>query len=100
MQASDCPANLPPLNDGSAAQPLFEPRSLRGINTFDRVSLDFEIDAGNLVAAVLRTETCALAKFGKTDVAAAAEFQPRSNQDRVNINTNLPFKLKQQVDRA
>ena len=79
---------------------FFEPRRPAAVLRVNGISLNFEIDAGNLVAALLRTETRALAKFGKTDVAAAAEFQPRSNQDRVNINTSLPFKLEQQVDRA
>lgn len=81
-----------------AKELLFEPGGLRGIGSFDGIGLDFEIDAGDIRAAIERTEACALTEFCEADVATAAEFQARGNQDRVNVHTCLPLKLKQQID--
>lgn len=97
MQSSELRAARQPLNEHrSEADPLFERRTLRG--AFDRVCLDFEIDAGNLFPALRGTKSCALAEFSKTDVTASAKLEARCNQDRVNINTNMPFKFEQHVD--
>ena len=63
-------------------------------------SLDFEVDAGNVVAAFLGVAASALAKFRETNVAVLAEFKTGGDQDCINIKTGLALKLEQHAHGA
>src|SRR5208282_2974868 len=75
---------------------LGRPRSLHD-DDLRWKSLNLEIDAGDLRTAISLLAARALAKFGEPDVAALAEFQPRRNHDRVDVDTGLPLEFEQHV---
>src|ERR1700676_3601366 len=62
--------------------------------------LDFEIDAGDFVAAFLVMTAGALAEFSETDVAVLAEFDSSGNQDAVYVNAGLALEFEEHVDNA
>ena len=77
---------------------LCRPHRLHYICNFRGKGLNFEVDAGNLRAAIPLLAARALAQLGQADVPVLAEFQPRSNQDRVDVDAGLPLELEQHVD--
>ena len=62
---------------------------------FDWERLYFQIDAGNLGAAIPQAVSRALAEFSQADMSELAQLKPRRNQNTVNLQTSLPLKLKQ-----
>ncbi len=71
-----------------------------GTGDLHRIGLNFEIDAGNLSTAVRQIVASALAKLSETDVAVTAQFDTRSNQDRIDIDACLALKLEQHIHGA
>lgn len=65
---------------------------------FLREGLDFEVDAGDLSAAILLMAAGTLAKLGKADVAGLAEFETGGDEDAVDVNAGLAFEFKEHVD--
>jgi hypothetical protein len=56
--------------------------------------LNLQVDVGDLRAALLWMAEGALAKLGKPDMPALAQFHPGCDQDAVNIHTGPAFEPK------
>ena len=65
-----------------------------------RISLNLQIYAGDLCSALPLMAPRTLAKLGEPYVSALAQFQSRSNEYAVNINTSLSLKLEQHIHQA
>ncbi len=63
-----------------------------------RIRLYLKVDTRDVVAAVLRTETRALAEFCKSHVRTPAQLKSRRNQNAVDVDANPAFKLKQHAN--
>lgn len=62
--------------------------------------LNFEIDAGNLRAAIPLISQRALAEVGKPQMAVLAQLDPSRNQHTVDIHGGLALELEEDVQRA
>ena len=65
-----------------------------------RKGLDFEIDAGDLRAAILLVAAGALAKLGEADVPVLAQFEAGGNEHAVDVEAGLALELEQHAHRA
>lgn len=62
--------------------------------------MDFEIDAGDLAAAVVGMIMGALAELGQAAMPRLAELDSCGDEDAVNIETGLSLEFKEHVDGA
>lgn len=65
-----------------------------------RIGLHFEVDTGDLVAAILLLRSSALAKLSKANMAILAEFNSGGDQHAVDIHASLTLELEQHVDQS
>ncbi len=78
--------------------PSGDPVRVAAVHHLDGEGLNLEIDAGNLGIAILRMAARTLAEFSEADMAALAQLQPGGDQNTVNINAGMAFKLEEHTD--
>jgi len=67
------------------------------MSAFSWEGLDLKVDAGDFCATCIRLETGALAELCEAQVAITAEIKAHADEDAINLNTRITFKLEQQI---
>lgn len=66
----------------------------------ERDGLDLQVDAHNLVVDSFLSQPGQLAKLGEAHMRGGTQFQPRRNQDAVDLETGGSFEFKEDIDQA